>query len=158
MLFDCCCCYATEASFFRRLVCHQQVGFSSRRTQNLQQVLFCLHSWRFLPDKMSSNLLEEVLLELESMGSIKFGDFTLKSGLKSPVYFDLRLMVSCPKLMKNIATLLHEVGDTFLCLIFNYQWVYLSWWTKYKIAFVTWRSFSLSRAPPPFASYSRPFM
>ena len=70
---------------------------------------------------MSSNLLEEVLLELESMGSIKFGDFTLKSGLKSPVYFDLRLMVSCPKLMKNIATLLHEVGDTFLCLIFNYQ-------------------------------------
>ena len=58
---------------------------------------------------MSSELLQKVLLDLESMGSIKFGDFTLKSGLKSPVYFDLRLMVSNPVLMKNIAQLLHQV-------------------------------------------------
>ena len=55
---------------------------------------------------MASELLQEVLLSLESMGSIKFGDFTLKSGLKSPVYFDLRLMVSDPRLMSNIAKLL----------------------------------------------------
>ena len=55
---------------------------------------------------MASELLQEVLLNLESMGSIKFGDFTLKSGLKSPVYFDLRLMVSDPRLMSNIAKLL----------------------------------------------------
>ena len=58
---------------------------------------------------MSSELLQNVLLDLESMGSIKFGEFTLKSGLKSPVYFDLRLMVSSPVLMKNIAQLLHQV-------------------------------------------------
>jgi orotate phosphoribosyltransferase len=56
-----------------------------------------------------TDLLEKVLLDLESMGSIKFGEFTLKSGLKSPVYFDLRLMVSNPTLMKNIAKLLIEV-------------------------------------------------
>ncbi len=58
---------------------------------------------------MSSELLQNVLLDLEFMGSIKFGEFTLKSGLKSPVYFDLRLMVSSPVLMKNIAQLLHQV-------------------------------------------------
>ena len=58
---------------------------------------------------MASELLQEVLLSLESMGSIKFGDFTLKSGLKSPVYFDLRLMVSDPRLMSNIAKLLMMV-------------------------------------------------
>jgi orotate phosphoribosyltransferase len=58
---------------------------------------------------MAPELLEKVLLDLESMGSIKFGNFTLKSGLKSPVYFDLRQMVSSPALMKNIADLLREV-------------------------------------------------
>ena len=56
-----------------------------------------------------TELLEKVLLGLEEMGSIKFGEFILKSGLKSPVYFDLRLMVSNPTLMKNISKLLQEV-------------------------------------------------
>ena len=60
-----------------------------------------------------TELLEKVLLGLEEMGSIKFGDFTLKSGLKSPVYFDLRLMISNPALMKNISKLLQEVNLLF---------------------------------------------
>lgn len=64
-----------------------------------------------------TDLLEKVLLDLESMGSIKFGEFTLKSGLKSPVYFDLRLMVSNPTLMKNIAKLLNEVPAFKISLI-----------------------------------------
>ena len=60
---------------------------------------------------MTSEMLKDVLLSLESMGSIKFGEFTLKSGLKSPVYFDLRLMVSDPRLMSNIAKLLMQVNS-----------------------------------------------
>jgi orotidine 5'-phosphate decarboxylase subfamily 1/orotate phosphoribosyltransferase len=51
---------------------------------------------------------EQFVLELEKIGAIKFGRFTLKSGLVSPFYFDLRDMISFSSILEGVADLLVE--------------------------------------------------
>ncbi|KAK7084401.1 hypothetical protein SK128_005110 [Halocaridina rubra] len=52
--------------------------------------------------------LEQCVLDLFKIGVVKFGDFTLKSGMKSPIYFDLRMIISFPKLMETVGELMWE--------------------------------------------------
>ncbi len=53
---------------------------------------------------------QSIALALQEVGAVKFGDFTLKSGMKSPIYIDLRVLVSYPKLLKEIAEAMADLA------------------------------------------------
>ncbi|QIK16849.1 orotate phosphoribosyltransferase [Blattabacterium sp. DPU] len=53
---------------------------------------------------------EQFFLEIYNLGIIKFGNFTLKSGMESPIYIDFRPIASRPNLLIKLSDLLiHEV-------------------------------------------------
>lgn len=56
-------------------------------------------------------LLKELAVELYDIQAVKFGEFKTKVGLKTPVYFDLRVIISHPKLMIKLAKVLWTLQD-----------------------------------------------
>jgi len=50
----------------------------------------------------------ELALDLHKIGALKFGEFTFKSGIVSPMYLDLRLFISYPVVLKKVTKLYAE--------------------------------------------------
>ncbi|NNM44146.1 MAG: orotate phosphoribosyltransferase [Chlamydiae bacterium] len=64
------------------------------------------------PMMMLQKLKSDLAIRLHEIGAIKFGDFTLKSGLKSPIYADLRLLISYPDVMIAVAQLMNQAASS----------------------------------------------
>merc|ERR1719412_682996 len=52
---------------------------------------------------------EQLCSALLDAGCLKFGEFTLKSGITSPIYFDLRVIVSYPDLLQAVAERMYRL-------------------------------------------------
>ena len=57
-------------------------------------------------------MADEIIAKLFEIEAIRFGEFKLKTGLLSPIYFNLRVIIGYPDLLCQISDLLQVAAET----------------------------------------------
>ncbi|KAM4608424.1 uridine 5'-monophosphate synthase [Polymixia lowei] len=55
--------------------------------------------------------MDDLILKLHNVDAVKFGEYKTKNGLISPIYMDLRVLVSYPSLMNEVSSLIYKTVD-----------------------------------------------